>query len=288
MEDHEAVVAATAITETRVEGPSSVFPLPFINSLREVSSQLQAFQASPETPDGTACGSALNAARQISYWSSVFISMMEASNPGQPTCTTSLSTSMITALSTSASSTSTSSTSAPFTSASSTSAPFTSASSTSVPFTSASSTSVPCTSASSTSAPFTSASSTSAPFTSASTSAPFTSASSTSASSTLVSSTSTSPTSSSVVNHLPSTLDTMPICQHSLTSPPVFFCFWLYSISIFSCSAIFINSTPSFHIIWTTCNIAPSSSLNLILANGSHAIISPASFTIFKPVASDI
>ena len=158
--------------------------------------------------------------------------MMEASNPGQPTCTTSLSTSIITALSTSASSTSSTSTSAPFTSASSTSvpftsasstsAPFTSASSTSAPFTSASSTSAPFTSASSTSAPFTSASSTSAPFTSASTSAPFTSASSTSASSTLVSSTSTSPTSSSVVNHLPSTLDTMPIGQHSLTSPPVF------------------------------------------------------------------
>ena len=238
MEDYEAVVAATAITETRVEGPSSVCPLPFINSLREVSSQLQAFQASPETPDGTACGSALNAARQISYWSSVFISMMEASNPGQPTCTTSLSTSIITALSTSASSTSTStsstSTSAPFTSASSTSVPFTSASSTSAPFTSASSTSAPFTSASSTSAPFTSASSTSAPFTSASTSAPFTSASSTSASSTLVSSTSTSPTSSSVVNHLPSTLDTMPIGQHSLTSPPVF--------SVSGCTA-----SPFFH-----------------------------------------
>ncbi|CAH3036042.1 unnamed protein product [Pocillopora meandrina] len=71
VEDYEAVVGITAITDTRKEGPSSLHTLPFINSLREVSSQLQTFQASPETPDGTACGSALNAARQILYWSSV-------------------------------------------------------------------------------------------------------------------------------------------------------------------------------------------------------------------------
>ena len=54
VEDYEAVVGITAITDTRKEGPSSLHPLPFINSLREVSSQLQTFQASPETPDGTA------------------------------------------------------------------------------------------------------------------------------------------------------------------------------------------------------------------------------------------
>ena len=72
-------------------GPLSLGPLPFINFLREVSSQIQAFQASPVTPDGTACGSALNAAGQISYWPSAFTSMMESSNPEQPK-TTSLST----------------------------------------------------------------------------------------------------------------------------------------------------------------------------------------------------
>ncbi|KAL9977143.1 hypothetical protein ACROYT_G014516 [Oculina patagonica] len=47
------------------------------------------------------------------------------------------------------------------------------------------------------------------------------------------------------------------------------------------------DSTPTFHIIWTTCNIASSSSLNLVLANGSHTIIFPASFIIFKPVISN-
>ncbi|CAH3151674.1 unnamed protein product [Pocillopora meandrina] len=103
VEDYEAVVGITAITDTRKEGPSSLHTLPFINSLREVSSQLQTFQASPETPDGTACGSALNAARQILYWSSVFISMMEASNTGQPTSSSTSSASTSSASSSSAS-----------------------------------------------------------------------------------------------------------------------------------------------------------------------------------------
>ena len=114
--DYETV-GATAITNTRSEGPTSFRPLPFITSLREVSSQLQAFQATPETPDGTACSSALNAARQISYWSSVFISMMEGSNPGQPTSTT-LPSTLSTSTPVSASSTSSVSTSSVSTSAS--------------------------------------------------------------------------------------------------------------------------------------------------------------------------
>ena len=90
--NYEVVVGAMAMTATRSQGTLSLGPLPFINSLREISSQLQAFQASPETPDKTACHSALNPACQISFWSSVFISMVESSNPEQPTCTTSLST----------------------------------------------------------------------------------------------------------------------------------------------------------------------------------------------------
>lgn len=39
-----------------------------------------AFQASPDTPDGTARSSALNAARQICYWSSLFMTMMDERN----------------------------------------------------------------------------------------------------------------------------------------------------------------------------------------------------------------
>ncbi|CAH3023549.1 unnamed protein product [Porites evermanni] len=58
--------------------------LPVINSLREVSSQMLAFQASPDTPDGIACSSALNAARQICYWSSLFMTMMDERNVQSP------------------------------------------------------------------------------------------------------------------------------------------------------------------------------------------------------------
>ncbi|CAH3165558.1 unnamed protein product [Pocillopora meandrina] len=250
VEDYEAVVGITAITDTRKEGPSSLHTLPFINSLREVSSQLQTFQASPETPDGTACGSALNAARQILYWSSVFISMMEASNTGQPTCTVSLSTSTSSTLSTPTSSTSVLAS--------------------------------PTSSASTSSASSSSASISSASPSSASTS------------STLASSMQqdlhplssfNQQSSRSVVNPQPSTSDTLPFGQHSLSFPPVFLLLVVQRLR-FSCSAIFINSTPTFHIIWTTCNIASSSSLYLILASGSHTITITTSFIIFKPVTS--
>ncbi|CAH3103231.1 unnamed protein product [Pocillopora meandrina] len=183
VEDYEAVVGITAITDTRKEGPSSLHTLPFINSLREVSSQLQTFQASPETPDGTACGSALNAARQILYWSSVFISMMEASNTGQPTCTVSLSTSTSSTLSTPTSSTSVLAS--------------------------------PTSSASTSSASSSSASISSASPSSASTS-------STLASSMQPLSSFNQQSSRSVVNPQPSTSDTLPFGQHSLSFPPVF------------------------------------------------------------------
>ena len=55
-------------------------PLPVINSLREVSSQMMAFQASPDTPDGTPCSSALNATCQICYWSSLLMTIMDEHN----------------------------------------------------------------------------------------------------------------------------------------------------------------------------------------------------------------
>ena len=46
-----------------------------------------AFQASPDTPDGIACSSALNAARQICYWSSLFMTMMDERNVVYPITT---------------------------------------------------------------------------------------------------------------------------------------------------------------------------------------------------------
>ena len=54
---------------------------------------MMAFQASPETPDVTACSSAINAARQICYWLSVFMSMMDEGNVAHPTGTMAPSTS---------------------------------------------------------------------------------------------------------------------------------------------------------------------------------------------------
>lgn len=79
---------ATSInTDIRNDRPTQFHPLPVINSLREVSSQMLAFQASPDTPDGTACSSALNAARQICYWSSLFMTMMDERNVVYPIAT---------------------------------------------------------------------------------------------------------------------------------------------------------------------------------------------------------
>ena len=49
--------------------------------------EMLAFQASPDTPDGTACSSALNAARQICYWSSLFMTMMDERNVVYPITT---------------------------------------------------------------------------------------------------------------------------------------------------------------------------------------------------------
>ena len=68
-------------------------PLPVLNTLREVSSHMMAFQASPETPDVTACSSAINVARQICYWLSLFMSMMDEGNVAHPTSTMAPSTS---------------------------------------------------------------------------------------------------------------------------------------------------------------------------------------------------
>ena len=79
---------ATSInTDIRNDRPTQFRPLPVINSLREVSSQMLAFQPSPDTPDGTACSSALTAIRQISYWSSLFMTMMDERNVVYPTTT---------------------------------------------------------------------------------------------------------------------------------------------------------------------------------------------------------
>ena len=79
---------ATSInTDIRNDRPTQFRPLPVINSLREVSSQMLAFQASPDTPDGIACSSALNAARQICYWSSLFMTMMDERNVVYPITT---------------------------------------------------------------------------------------------------------------------------------------------------------------------------------------------------------
>ena len=49
-------------------------PLPVINSLMDVSSQMLAVQASRDIPYGTTCSSAQNAACQICYWSSLLMS----------------------------------------------------------------------------------------------------------------------------------------------------------------------------------------------------------------------
>ena len=46
-----------------------------------------AFQASPDTPDGTACSSALNGAGQICYWSSLFMTIMDERNVVHPITT---------------------------------------------------------------------------------------------------------------------------------------------------------------------------------------------------------
>ena len=79
---------ATSInTDIRNDRPTQFRPLPVINSLREVPSQMLAFQASPDTPDGTACSSALTAARQICYWSSLFMTMMDERNVVHPITT---------------------------------------------------------------------------------------------------------------------------------------------------------------------------------------------------------
>ena len=49
-------------------------PLPVVNSLIDVSSQMLAIQASPAIPHGTTCSSAQNAACQICYWPSLLMS----------------------------------------------------------------------------------------------------------------------------------------------------------------------------------------------------------------------
>ena len=71
-------------TDIRNDRPTQFRPLPVINSLREVSSQMLAFQPSPDTPDGTACSLALTAAHQICYWSSLFMTMMDERNVVYP------------------------------------------------------------------------------------------------------------------------------------------------------------------------------------------------------------
>ena len=89
------MVAATH--QIGVSRPASIPHIPLINSLREVSSHMSAFQSSPVAPEGSSCSSAMNAARQIAYWSSLFISMMDSSNlaststTASATCTSSAS-----------------------------------------------------------------------------------------------------------------------------------------------------------------------------------------------------
>ena len=80
------MVAATH--QISISRPASICHIPLINSLREVSSRMSAFQASPVAPEGSSCSSAMNAARQIAYWSSLFISMMDSSNAVNVTSTT--------------------------------------------------------------------------------------------------------------------------------------------------------------------------------------------------------
>ena len=110
MNQYDKIINETAASnrDTSIDRPTQFHPLPVLNSLREVSSHMMAFQASPETPDGTACSSAMNAARQICYWSSLFMSMMDEGNVAHPTSTTAPSTSS--SLSSSSSSVSVSST----------------------------------------------------------------------------------------------------------------------------------------------------------------------------------
>lgn len=54
--------------------PTAALQLPIINAVQDVSSRLVSFNAAAET--GAHPSSAFHAARQIAYWSSVFISMM--------------------------------------------------------------------------------------------------------------------------------------------------------------------------------------------------------------------
>ena len=90
VKQYDEILAETATsinTDTRNDRPAQFRPLPVINSLREVSSQMMAFQASPDTPDGTACSSAVNAARQICYWSSLLMTIMDERNVVHPVTT---------------------------------------------------------------------------------------------------------------------------------------------------------------------------------------------------------
>ena len=91
------MVAATH--QISISRPASICHIPLINSLREVSSRMTAFQASPVAPEGSSCSSAMNAARQIAYWSSLFISMMDSSNAVNVTSTTTSATSSSVSLS---------------------------------------------------------------------------------------------------------------------------------------------------------------------------------------------
>ena len=86
VEDCEAMVAATH--QISISRPASICHMPLINSLSEVSSRMSAFQTSPVAPEGSSCSSAMNAARQIAYWSSLFISMMDSSNSANITLAT--------------------------------------------------------------------------------------------------------------------------------------------------------------------------------------------------------
>ena len=67
MNQYDKIINETAASnrDTSIDRPTQFHPLPVLNSLREVSSHMMAFQASPETR------SAINAARQICYWLSL-------------------------------------------------------------------------------------------------------------------------------------------------------------------------------------------------------------------------
>ena len=81
------MVAATH--QIGISRSASIAHIPLINSLREVSSHMSAFQSSPVALEGSSCSSAMNAAWQIAYWS-LFISMMDSSNPASTFATTSV------------------------------------------------------------------------------------------------------------------------------------------------------------------------------------------------------